>query len=167
MKSAWPRIALGGGVVTALAALAWGVSRDPAPPARVVEPPAAESAPAPTRPAAPAPAPPRSLPVAPKPAAGPDESQAMGEIRTNVTANPERALALIDAADKLYPTGAFAEERLALRIDSLVKVGRIGAARDAAEQYLARYPKGSAGEHIERLTGVHPRPPIPLEAQQQ
>lgn len=170
MKSSWSRVwlrvLLGATVVTALGALAWGVSRHPAPPA----PPAEKIAPSspPPESAAPSQAPKPRPPVSPAPAhaaTGADENKAMVEIRSQVSANPERAIALIDAADKAHPTGAFAEERLALRVDALVNLGRIGAARDSAEQYLVRFPKGSAAEHIERLTGVHPRPPMPAEPQ--
>jgi hypothetical protein len=167
MNSAWSRVwlrvLLGATVVTALGALAWGVSRHPAPPPAQ---PADEIAPSSRGPSNPAPSqtPKPRPPVSPVPAraaTGADENKAMAEIRSQVSANPDRAIALIDAADKAHPTGAFTEERLALRIDALVNVGRIGAARDSAEQYLVRVPKGSAAEHIERLTGVHPRPPMP------
>ena len=49
------------------------------------------------------------------------------------------------------------------RIDALVQAGDIGRARDAAEDFLRRYPHSSYCQHIETLTGVHPRPPIPGE----
>ncbi len=49
------------------------------------------------------------------------------------------------------------------RIDALVQAGDIGRARDAAEDFLRRYPNSSYCQHIETLTGVHPRPPIPGE----
>jgi hypothetical protein len=51
----------------------------------------------------------------------------------------------------------------AARIDELVQAGEIGRARDLAEDFLHRYPLSSTCQHIETLTGVHPRPPIPGE----
>ena len=60
------------------------------------------------------------------------------------------------------PPGS-AEVVAAARIDALVQAGDIGRARDAAEDFLRRYPSSSYCEHIETLTGVHPRPPIPGE----
>ena len=51
----------------------------------------------------------------------------------------------------------------AARIDALVQAGEIGRARDLAEDFLHRYPLSSYCQHIETLTGVHPRPPIPGE----
>jgi TolA-binding protein len=55
------------------------------------------------------------------------------------------------------------EAQAAARVDALVQAGDIGRARDAAEDFLRRYPSSSYCQHIETLTGVHPRPPIPGE----
>jgi hypothetical protein len=62
----------------------------------------------------------------------------------------------------LTPSGS-PELVAAERIDALVQAGDIGRARDAAEDFLRRYPHSSYCQHIETLTGVHPRPPIPGE----
>jgi hypothetical protein len=51
----------------------------------------------------------------------------------------------------------------AARIDALVQAGDIGRARDLAEDFLRLYPLSGYCQHIETLTGVHPRPPIPGE----
>jgi hypothetical protein len=51
----------------------------------------------------------------------------------------------------------------AARVDALVQAGDIGRARDAAEEFLRRYPNSSYCQHIETLTGVHPRPALPGE----
>ena len=58
---------------------------------------------------------------------------------------------------------ASAEVVAAARIDALVQAGDIGRARDSAEDFLRRYPNSSYCQHIETLTGVHPRPPLPGE----
>ena len=87
-----------------------------------------------------------------------DETRLMTKIRSVVKSNPEQAIVLIDAADRAHPDSALTEERAALKIDALVHAGRIGPARDAAEQYLRRYPSGQYARHVETLTGVHPRP---------
>ena len=112
-----------------------------------------------TQPRAPAPPPARP---APRPAAD-DEATASTRAREVLRSNPDRALALLDAADKAHPNGALAEERAAMRVDALVFAQRIGEARDAAEVYLARYPNGPQAQRIEMLTGVHPRPTEPGE----
>jgi len=51
----------------------------------------------------------------------------------------------------------------AARIEALVRAGEIGQARDAAEDFLRRYPYSGYCQHIETLTGVHPRPAEPAE----
>ena len=139
--------------------------RHPAPPA----PPPLESSPAPA-PSAPPAAPPSSRP-APARAAEPtaavpdDEAPTMARIRDAVRPRPDDALAWLDALDRSHPgaSGALAEERAALRVDALVAAQRIGLARDAAEEFLRRYPHSQRAEHIEALTGVHPHPTDPSE----
>jgi hypothetical protein len=108
-----------------------------------------------TAPAAPSHAP--ASATAPRPMVD-EERWSMNEIRAVVGREPTAALALIEAADQRYPRSFFAEERGALRVDALVFADQIGLARDAAEEFLLRYPEGTYAEHIEVLTGVHPRP---------
>jgi hypothetical protein len=90
---------------------------------------------------------------------GHDEAQIMTTIREAVRRRPDQALALIDAADQAHPHSPLLEERAALRVDALVNANQIGRARDIAEEFLVRYPDGTYAEHVEVLTGVHPRPP--------
>jgi outer membrane protein assembly factor BamD (BamD/ComL family) len=89
----------------------------------------------------------------------------MTRIRDVVRTSPDEGLALLDALDRAHPgaTGALAEERAALRVDALVSAQRIGVARDAAEEFLRRFPQSPRVQHIEMLTGVHPRPTDPSE----
>jgi len=130
---------------------------------RPSSPSAPVAAPAPT--AVPAPPPRAPEPAKPPPAAAkpmpPTEEQQMERIRALVKPAPREAIALIDDADRAHPQSPLAEERLSLRIDALVYEGDIGVARDHAEEYLRRYPEGAYADHVERLTGVHPRPPMP------
>ncbi len=67
------------------------------------------------------------------------------------------------AAPKAKAAAASEEQRAARRIDALVAAGDIGRARDLAEGFLRRYPYSGDRLHIETLTGVRPRPPIPGE----
>jgi hypothetical protein len=140
----------------------------PPPPPQVPETPLA---PAPL----PAPRVPRPSPAAGSPASRPasapadaptdNEARTMARIREAVRRRPDEALALLDSLDQANPnaTGAWAEERAALRVDALVSAQRIGVARDAAEDFLRRYPYSPRAQHIEMLTGVHPRPSDPTE----
>ncbi len=58
----------------------------------------------------------------------------------------------------IAPQSPSAEERAASRIDELVGAGSIGPARDAAEEFLQRYPDSKYAVHVQTLTGVHSRP---------
>jgi len=91
-----------------------------------------------------------------------------------VTASPAGPAARVDRAAARparpsptavsQPVSASSQETTAaLRIDALVREGEIGRARDAAEDFLRLYPYSGYCQHIETLTGVHPRPPIPGE----
>jgi hypothetical protein len=108
------------------------------------------------------PAPPTA---APRPEALPadDEAGETARARDIARSDPDKALALLDDADRTHPDGGLAEARAALRVDALVAARRIGPARDAAEVYLARYPSGPQAQRIEMLTGVHPRPTEPAD----
>lgn len=64
-------------------------------------------------------------------------------------------------SDRPGQPAASEEERAVRYIGALVATGDIGRARDAAEDFLRRYPTSGYCQHIETLTGVHPRPPIP------
>jgi outer membrane protein assembly factor BamD (BamD/ComL family) len=86
-----------------------------------------------------------------------------GRAREAVRSDPDGALAWLDAADRSHPDGPLAEERAALRVDALVFAQRIGLARDAAEQFLARYPRSAQAQRIQMLTGVHPHPEEPTD----
>jgi hypothetical protein len=133
-------------------------TRDDVPPA--AEPPAfapPAQVPAAARAEAPPPAPPPSRPAS-LPAAAAASRDALAKIRDAVRRDPRRALTLIAADERAHPDGPLAEERRALKVDALVYADQIGEARDAADDYLRRYPHGSHAEHIEVLTGVHPTP---------
>ena len=156
-------VVLGAAIAVGAAFLIRHGARSPA----VHESDATEVAPAPAPPPVPEATrvtrPPAPPPARPEPRPADDEATATARAREVVRSHPERALALLDAADQAYPDGALAEERAAMRVDALVFAQRIGEARDAAEVYLARYPHGPQAQRIEMLTGVHPHPTEPSE----
>jgi hypothetical protein len=50
------------------------------------------------------------------------------------------------------------ETRRAREISENVKQGKVGHARALADQFYRDYPNSPEIQHIERLTGYHPRP---------
>jgi hypothetical protein len=73
--------------------------------------------------------------------------------------DPARALALSDEGERRFGESRHAVERRLFEIKALVKLERIGKARSKAERYLELYPPGPMTDEVERLTGVHRRPP--------
>jgi hypothetical protein len=73
--------------------------------------------------------------------------------------DPARALALSDEGERRFGESPRAVERRLFEIRALVKLERIGKARSKAERYLELYPPGPMTDEVERLTGVHRRPP--------
>jgi len=57
---------------------------------------------------------------------------------------------------KLYPDGILAEEREAIAVEALVRLGRADDARDRLSSFLRRYPRSSYRKHLERLGAPPP-----------
>jgi outer membrane protein assembly factor BamD (BamD/ComL family) len=64
--------------------------------------------------------------------------------------DPSRALTLLDSHDRLYPTGALAEDAAAQRIYALCALGRTGEARTLVPRFLAAFP---ASPHAASVRG--------------
>ena len=105
---------------------------------------------------------PTEVGIVPRGAPTPDAPEA--ELNRTLAAawqtEPERARALAEDGEKRFGESPRAVERRFYEIKSLVKLGRIGKARTKAETYLEKYPPGPMTDEIERLTGVHRRPPL-------
>jgi hypothetical protein len=80
----------------------------------------------------------------------------MARIRDLVPRDPAGALALIDAANTMGEALEFAEERTALRVEALARLGERGQAKDTAEQFLQRYPQSQYATRVHALTGARP-----------
>jgi hypothetical protein len=63
---------------------------------------------------------------------------------------PARALELADTDERAHGSGPLVEERDALRVLALAKLGRADEARAAATQFATRYPNSVHGELVRR-----------------
>jgi hypothetical protein len=63
--------------------------------------------------------------------------------------DPRAALEVTDEHARSYPGGAFAEEREALAIDALRRLGRRQELQARARAFLQRYPTSPHRERIE------------------
>jgi hypothetical protein len=98
-------------------------------------------------------------PSAPRPA--PEDKLAaemdlLARLRAVGDGDPARALAIAAEGDQRFPGGVFTQEREAISIGALVRLGRTGEARARASSFLAAYPRSSFAERIKRTIGVAP-----------
>lgn len=120
-------------------------------------------APAPAEPAPP----PASAPVAPSAARAPEpaapsaaggalaaELEHLARLRAREAGDPAEVLALAAEGNQRFPSGLFAQEREAIAIGALVRLGRLGEARTRARAFLASYPRSAFAERIKSLTEI-------------
>jgi hypothetical protein len=121
-----------------------------APPAPPVPPASAETA----EPPAPA-----ARPAARRPAAAPAEDglhqevEHLARVRSLVASNPAEALAMAEEGHRRFRGGVLRQEREALAIDALGRLGRRGEAQVRARAFLAAYPRSPLAEHFESVAG--------------
>ncbi len=84
------------------------------------------------------------------------ETADIARLRTVALSDPARALALAQDAARRFPQGFFSQEREAIAIRALVKLGRVNEARARAERFLTAYPRGPAAESIRASVGLSP-----------
>lgn len=68
------------------------------------------------------------------------------------------SLALVGEAEQLHPNGALVEERTALRIQVLAKLGSLADARSAAETFITQFPHSVHRTRIERAVSSEESP---------
>ena len=142
-------------VAIALIAAAVFISGPSSPARSPASPPTAAEmyAPAPPGSDARAPAPP------PPPLAPASAAELTPRARRQLESDPAAALRDIEHADRL--AGPKNEQRRALEIHALVRLGRVGHARALTDQFYRAYPQSREIARLERLTGYHPRPYAP------
>ena len=82
------------------------------------------------------------------------EIKDLAEIRSAVGSNPSQGLERANQGHQKFNGGMFYQEREALAISALVKLGRSAEARARAHQFLATFPKGPYAERIRKETGL-------------
>jgi hypothetical protein len=129
----------------------------PAPPARepVVEPPAPVVAESPVAepPVAEPPVAQRAPRSAARARAGGSEAELLRRAQSALGASPARALALTAEHQRRFGAGALAEEREALAIEALRRLGRTPEAQRRAAAFTRRYPHSV---HASRVRGTAP-----------
>lgn len=83
-----------------------------------------------------------------------DEVAHMAELRRIARAEPARALAMAREGERRFRGGLFSEERQAIVVLSLDRLGRARAARRHAERFLRRYPNSTLAGVIRPIAGA-------------
>ncbi len=114
---------------------------EPTPSRRRIGPPAA------------APPPNDEPPVQSAPAAGQlrAETVQLAQVRRALEASPAEALRLAREGQRLFPHGVFAEEREALEVFALDRLGRDAEARAQATRFVARHPNGPLTSRVRAI----------------
>lgn len=88
-----------------------------------------------------------------------DELNSLAEVRRELAGNPARSLQLAEASRAKYPAGALAEEREALALFALDRLGRRGEFRTRGARFLAKYPLGPFSAKVRGILEHVAEPP--------
>jgi hypothetical protein len=84
-----------------------------------------------------------------------DQIALLDNARASIAAgSANHALELVRRYADKYPAGSFRPEAAALRIEALVKVGRMGEARALAERFVADHGGSPLADRVRRLAGL-------------
>jgi hypothetical protein len=70
-----------------------------------------------------------------------------------LASNPGRALAMADQLARDFPNGEFVQEREAIAVEALARVGRKGEALQRARALLGRFPRTPYAARLELVIG--------------
>jgi hypothetical protein len=81
-----------------------------------------------------------------------EEARAVLEARNALRSNnPSAALRVLDDARARFPNGSLGQEREALTIEGLARVGRTDVARTRARAFLTRFPNSPLAANVRRF----------------
>ena len=78
------------------------------------------------------------------------EAKTIAAARASLAGNPGKSLRLVKDADREFPNGQLIEERRAIEIQALVKLGRRDQAQQRADAFLTKYGRGAHAAAVRR-----------------
>jgi hypothetical protein len=94
-----------------------------------------------------------ATPPPPSPVRPEEEIVLLERAETALTKDPALALALTQSLEEAYPRGALAQEREAIAIEALAKLGRLEEAQARLRRFVAAHPESPHRMRLERLGG--------------
>lgn len=82
------------------------------------------------------------------------EAKQIQAARRALASDPSRALSLTASIANEFPRGQLVEERLAIAIRALAKLGRLDEARTKADAFLETYGRGPHASSVRRAVGL-------------
>jgi hypothetical protein len=83
-----------------------------------------------------------------------EETLHLGELRQVAATDPERALSMVQEGNRRFAAGSFREEREAIAIGALARLGRRVEAKRAGEAFLVTYPTSPFAPNVRRAAGL-------------
>lgn len=83
-----------------------------------------------------------------------EETRHLGALRRIASTDPARALGMIEDGNRRFARGSFREERDAIAVGALARLGREPEARRAGEAFLATYPTSPLSPQVRRAAGL-------------
>ena len=83
----------------------------------------------------------------------PSTPRAMRTRASSGASNPAQALTLANAGHQEFAGGLLYQEREAIAVLALARMGNTAAARSRGKAFLSRFPKGPAADSVRRAIG--------------
>lgn len=90
-----------------------------------------------------------------KPNAPPSEVELLRRAQVALQGRPREAFQLTQEHRRFYPSGEFAQERDALAIQALMRVGDSEKARELAQSFIRAYPSSPHAHRFREAMGLH------------
>jgi outer membrane protein assembly factor BamD (BamD/ComL family) len=95
-----------------------------------------------------------ATPATSKPNAPSSEIELLRRAQVALQSRPREAFQLTQEHRRLYPAGEFAQERDALAIQALMRVGDTEKARDLATSFIRSYPSSPHAHRFREARGL-------------
>ena len=83
-----------------------------------------------------------------------EETRHLGALRRVAASDPRKALSMVADGNQRFAGGSFREERDAIAVDALARLGHDAEAKRAAATFLTTYPTSPLAPSVRRAAGL-------------